>query len=188
MINKLLRTGALALALGGTAPALAETAVDAMFIYSARHTMNMADKDLARATLVVTWGVADGKKRVALEFGVINEDFESTTDAYGGELLFSRRVGNQRYNLGVRVRHTDQWSTSSELAYVAEHFGGATDLRGMLGLQGVADNSELRGRSKASVFGLGEVNWYATDNLALTVGLLGDSDGALGGVGGAWRR
>lgn len=166
---------------------------DAALAYSARDEVpgpdgEQLDNDLARLTAGYAWSVGDGRMRAALEFGVRNEDFESNPPfIWGTELVYGRRVGNQRYSLGARLRSDEDLSTTTELGYIAQHLGQAYDLRVVLGLQLVGDVDDVAGRSDTSVFGLGEAAFYFSDNWAISGGLLADSDGEVYTVGTEFR-
>lgn len=168
---------------------------DAALGYSARDEVTnegdeeAIDNDIFRLTTGLTWDAGvDGKMRGALEFGVGNEDFNGNYPGFGGaELVFSRKVGLQRYSLGGRVRSAEDLSTTSELAYVLEHLGAQFGLRGVLGIQNVADPDEVRGRDGSSIFGQAEASYYFTDNFVLSAGLIADNDGEAFGGGVEFR-
>ena len=57
----------------------------------------------------------------------------------------------------------------------------------MVGVQGVTNSEELDDRDDSSVFGLAEATWFPTDNIALWLGIMGDSDGDIGAIGAEYR-
>lgn len=131
---------------------------------------------ISRLTVGYTYSALDGKMRLGAELGGPADGFDG---AWGAEADFARRVGNQRFAIGARVRGAEDLTTTTELIYGLEHFGEAIHLRGNLGLQGVADDDALSNRAQASGFLLGEAGLWLGDDWVLTAGLQGDSDGAL---------
>lgn len=173
---------------------------DAGFSYTARDTITRPgpqpgsteelDNDLARLALGVTWGAGgDGRMRGAVELGFANNDdwASDLTAKYGAELLFARKVGNQRYGLGARLRDDEELTTSTEFAYALEHIGESLDLRGLVGLQMLADADRVPGRDDNTFFAQGEVTVYPSGALALSAALLADGDGEAYGVGAEYR-
>lgn len=164
-------------------------AVDAALSYSARHTVELSDNDIFRATLGYTTSALDGSLRFALEPGVRNEYFQDGGgDPVGGaEVLFARRVGNQRYGLGARVRSASDRGTTGELAYAFENFATRMDLRGLMGIQALDKPEEVIGRDGGSLFAQGEMGFYVHDNWIISAGLMADSDGLIAGFGTEYR-
>ena len=171
------------------------TQFDGTFAYTARDEITLPgdteeiDNDIARFVGGIRWSAGDGAMRAALELGFGNDDNWSGSYPanYGGELVFARQVGNQRYGIGARVRTADQLSTSTEIAYAIERIGTAVDLRGLLGVQLLADDDKVPGREGAGYFAQGEATFYASDALALSAGLLADIDGEAYGLGVEYR-
>jgi hypothetical protein len=177
-------------------PAAAQgTQVDAALAYSAREEVpdpdgGDLDNDILRLTAGVAWGLGDGRVRGALEFGGMNNaDWGTDFDTiWGGELAYARRVGNQRYALGGRVRNAEPLSTTTELMYAAQHLGATVDLRGVAGAQFVADSDDVPGRDDdAGLFALGEVTTYLGSDFAVSGGLYIDPDGSVGSFGAEWQ-
>ncbi|PWR04195.1 hypothetical protein DKT77_02555 [Meridianimarinicoccus roseus] len=185
-----------ALAAVGSAPVMAQgTQFDAALAYTARDEIVLPgqtekiDNDIARLTAGLSWGAGDGRMRAALELGFGNNnnwngDYPAN---YGGELVFARKVGNQRYGLGARLRTLEDLSTTTEIAYAIEHIGNSLDLRGLVGMQLIADETKVPGRDASGFFVQGEATVYASDSLALSAGLLADSDGEAYGAGVEYR-
>lgn len=174
---------ALATALAGTAVAQG-VQFDAAAEYAARDELRLEDGDeIDNDFLRLTFGLTgdagiDGRLRGALELGVRNEDFDGDYPAIGGgELVFARQVGRQRYGIGARFRTADELSTTTELGYAAEHLGDSFDLRGLVGVQLIADEDEAPGRDGSGGFGLVEATIYPQDDFALSAGILADGDG-----------
>lgn len=171
------------------------TQFDAALSYSARDEVTLPDRagefdnDIALLTTGLSWGAGDGRMRGALEVGFTNNDDwnDDYSSIYGGELLFTRKVGNQRFGLGGRVRAIDELTTSTEVAYSIEHIGSAIDLRGLLGLQLLADEEKVPGREDAGVFAQGEATFYPSNALAVSAGLLADNDGEAYGAAVEYR-
>lgn len=175
-------------------PVLLETPLPAFeldggFAYAARTTQEFLDReasdnDIMRFTLGATWRYDLNQARLALELGARNEDFSSSYPAMaGGELGYHWLQDWGRFGLGARARWADDLETTGELAFGAERFGDTIDLRGMAGVQYVTDTDDLADRTQTSAFGLGEATWFPIDNLALWLGVMGDADGSVGGVG-----
>jgi hypothetical protein len=169
---------------------------DAGFGYTARDeitkpgTTEELDNDIARLALGLTWGAGgDGRMRGALELGFANNDDWSgdLTGNYGVELVFARKVGNQRYGLGGRFRDDAELTSTTEIAYSIEHLGESLDLRGLVGLQMLADADRVPGRDDNTLFAQGEVTIYPTSALALSAAVLADGDGEGYGVGVEYR-
>ncbi|MCV6596561.1 MAG: hypothetical protein OIF40_05685 [Mangrovicoccus sp.] len=161
---------------------------DGSFSYAARATLEDSDNDIIRATIGATWRVEGGQWRGAAELGVRNEDFSSSYPAnLGAEISRSWGTGWGRHSVGGRIRWADDRETSGELAYSAERFGNAIDLRGMLGVQYVTGAEDLTERTETSAFGQIEAIWFPLDDLALWAGLMGDADGDIGGIGVEYR-
>lgn len=169
---------------------------DATFAYIARdeipntNGIGKSDNDLAGLNAGLTWGAGgDGRIRAALEIGFgNNENWKGNYPAnYGGELIFARKVGKQRYGLGARVLSLEDQTTSTEIGYSIEHLGDKIDLRGLAGVQILANENEVQGRDSSAFFLQGEMTLYPSDNLALSGGLLGDNDGEAYGVGAEYR-
>lgn len=159
---------------------------DAGFGYIARDeipdpvTGEELDNDVAGLVLGLTWDAGgDGRMRGAVELGFANNDNWSgdQTGTYGAELVFARKVGNQRYGLGGRFRHDEVLTSTTEFAYAIEHLGDALDLRGLVGVQLLADADRVPGRDDTTFFGQVEATVYPTDALALSAALLADGDG-----------
>ncbi|MCA8884475.1 MAG: hypothetical protein KDA50_12135 [Rhodobacteraceae bacterium] len=171
-----------------------ETTFDAGLAYFARdeitlpHGTEESDNDILRLTTAISWSAGDGRMRAALELGVRNEDFNGSYPAVtGGELVFARKVGDQRYGIGARLRSAEDLSTTTELGYSAEHLGQRFEARGFMGLQYVADPDVVRGREDTGVFGQVDTSLYLSDNWVLDAGLLADTDGEVYGVGSEYR-
>ncbi|MFV0244554.1 MAG: hypothetical protein ACK5IB_05965 [Qingshengfaniella sp.] len=161
---------------------------DGALAYSARHTIDRRDNDIFRLTAGYSWSAMSGRIRTAVELGVDNEDFSGSYPANTGlEVDFARRVGDNRFALGARLRHDDQQSTTAELAYGIQHFGTALDWRGVVGFQGVADHGEVDGRDGASAFGIATATIWLDGEWAVDAGLEGDSDGLLYTIGTEYR-
>lgn len=184
----------LAMALGGQVQAQG-TQFDAALEYSARDEIVLpgdtekSDNDIARFLGGISWGAGDGRMRAAVELGFGNNnnwngDYPAN---YGGELVFARKVGQQRYGLGARVRTLEDLSTSTEFGYSIEHLGNSLDLRGLVGMQLIADEDKVPGRDASGFFAQGEATIYASDSLALSAGLLADNDGEAYGAGVEYR-
>ena len=182
-----------AVGLAGTAGA---QQFDAGFGYTARDEITRPgeteelDNDIARLVLGLTWGAGgDGRMRGALELGFANNDDWSgdLTGNMGAELLFARKVGNQRYGLGARVRDDAELTTATEFAYAVEHIGEVLDLRGLVGLQLLSEAERVPGRDDNTFFAQGEVTIYPSSGLALSAALLADGDGEGYGVGAEYR-
>lgn len=185
----------------GAAVALAAGAAgaqqfDAGFGYTARDEITAPgateklDNDFARLVLGLTWGAGgDGRMRGAVELGFANNDDWSgdLTGNYGAELVFARKVGRQRYGLGGRFRDDSELTTTTELAYSIEHLGNALDLRGLVGLQLLADSDKVPGRDDNGFFAQAEMTIYPSDALALSAALLADDDGEGYGVAAEYR-
>lgn len=168
---------------------------DATFSYTARDEIRLPgatediDNDLARLTAGLTWGAGDGRMRAALDIGFGNDnDWNGDYPAnYGGEFVFSRKVGKQRYGLGARVITLDNLSTSTELAYSIERIGTSLDLRGLVGMQLIADEAKVPGRDASGFFAQAEATFYPSNALAVSAGILGDNDGEAYGAGVEYR-
>ena len=174
-------------------PALPAFELDGSFSYAARQTLEFfdredSDNDIIRFTGGATWRYNDNQARLALELGARNEDFSSSYPAMvGGELGYHWLQDWGRFGVGGRVRWAEDLETTSELYFGAERFGDRIDLRGMVGGHYVSDTDDLRDRTQSSAFGLGEATWFPIDNLALWLGVMGDADGSVGGVGAEYR-
>jgi len=169
---------------------------DAGFGYTARDeitkpgTTEELDNDIARLVLGLTWGAGgDGQMRGAVELGFANNDDWSgdLTGNYGAELVFARKVGNQRYGLGGRFRDDAELTSATEVTYSIEHLGDALDLRGLVGLQMLGDADKVPGRDDTALFAQGEATIYPSSALALSVALIADNDGEGFGVGAEYR-
>ncbi len=169
---------------------------DAGFGYTARDeipkpgTADELDNDIARLVLGLTWDAGgDGRMRGAVELGFANNDDWSgeLTGKYGAELVFARRVGNQRYGLGARFRDDTELTSATEFLYSIEHLGDSLDLRGLLGIQLLADADRVPGRDDSAFFAQGEATIYPSSALALSVALLADNDGEGYGVSAEYR-
>jgi len=169
---------------------------DAGFGYTARDEITRPaepgelDNDIARLTLGLTWGAgADGRMRGAVELGFANNDDWSgdLTGTYGAELVFARKVGMQRYGLGARYRDDAELTGATEAAYSVERLGEVLDLRGLVGVQLLADADRVPGRDDTTFFAQGEVTVYPSSALALSAALLADGDGEGYGVGAEYR-
>ncbi|OSP54528.1 hypothetical protein [Pseudoruegeria sp. SK021] len=161
---------------------------DVALAYSNSDPVGGANSDYLRLTAGLTWGVGDGKVRGALELGVLPDDLSGPFPASsGGQLQFARSVGTNRFGIGARIRDAKDLSTSSELAYTAEHFGQSLTWRGMGGLQYLSHTDPVPGRSQSSLFAQGEVDYYVTDNWSVNAGLMADTDGQVWGVGTEYR-
>lgn len=142
------------------------------------------DSDILRLITAASWSLGDGRLRAALEFGLGDSDEAEYSGLAGGELLFARRVGQQRYGLGGRLRASDQLGRSTEIAYIAEHLGDTVYARGMGGVQAIADTDEVVGRDDdLSFFALGEAGVYLSPNFALSAAVMADGDGEVYGLG-----
>lgn len=186
-------TGLLAVFLAVPASA-GETTFDAALAYAARdeytlpNGVDKSDNDILRLTTALSWSAGDGRMRAALELGVRNEDFNGSFPAVtGGELVFARRVGNQRYGLGGRFRAAEDLTKTTELGYSAEHLGQKLDLHGLVGMQFLAEPDKVPGRDGTGLFGQADANFYLTDNWAIGGGFLADTDGEVYGVGTEYR-
>lgn len=184
------------IAVTGAAPVVAQnTEFDAALNYAARDEILLpgdtekSDNDIFRLTTALSWDAGyDGRMRAALELGVRNEDFNGNFPAVtGGELTFGRRVGNQRYAAGGRLRSAEDMSTTTELAYSAEHFGSLIDWHALVGVQFVGDADAVPGRSGTSVFGQVDANYYVNSNWVITAGVLADTDGEVYAFGTEYR-
>lgn len=180
----------------GAAGAAGAQQFDAGFGYTARDeipkpgTAEELDNDIARLVLGLTWGAGgDGRMRGAVELGFANNDDWSgdLTGNLGAELVFARKVGQQRYGLGARVRDDSELTTATEFAYAIEHIGDALDLRGLVGIQLLADAARVPGRDDNTFFAQGEVTIYPSSALALSAAVLADGDGEGYGVGVEYR-
>lgn len=168
---------------------------DAALSYTARDEVTLPDRagvfdnDIALLTTGLSWGAGDGRMRGALELGFTNNDDwnDDYSSIYGGELLFARKVGKQRYGLGARVRALDELTTSTEVAYSIEYIGSVIDLRGLVGVQLLADENKVPGREDTGVFGQGEATFYPTQSLAVSAALLADNDGEAYGAAVEYR-
>jgi hypothetical protein len=182
--------------IGLTTGAAAAQEFDAGFGYTARDeitkpgTTEKLDNDIARLVLGLTWGAGgDGRMRGAVELGFANNDDWSSdlTGNYGAELVFARKVGNQRYGLGARYRDDSELTSATEFAYAIEHLGESLDLRGLVGIQVLGDADRVPGRDDTTFFGQGELTVYASDALALSGALMADADGEGYGVAVEYR-
>jgi hypothetical protein len=182
--------------IGLTAGATGAQQFDATFGYAARDeitepgTTEELDNDVAALVLGLTWGAGgDGQMRGAIELGFANNDNWSgdLTGNYGAELVFARKVGNQRYGLGARYRSDEELTSTTEISYAIEHLGERLDLRGLVGLQLLADADKVPGRDSNTFFVQGELTLYPTDALALAGAVLADGDGEGFGVGVEYR-
>jgi len=184
----------LIMAVWGSAVSAQSPGFEAELAYTAREEVpdgmgGELDNDIARATLAYAWSAGDGRMRAALEFGGMNNDDwdGDLTAAYGGEIVFARRVGNQRYAIGGRVRTADDLSTTTELAYALQHLAGWGDLRGLVGAQFVAEEDDVAGRDAAGAYVQGEAVFYPSDNWAVSAAALADPDGYGLGLGTEYR-
>ncbi|WP_193142537.1 MULTISPECIES: hypothetical protein [unclassified Meridianimarinicoccus] len=182
--------------LAGISAAHAQNAeFDAALSHAAREEVTQpgdsdkSDNDISRLAMALSWDAGgDGRMRAALELGVGNEDFDGPYPALNGfELAFGRRVGMQRYAAGARIRSDDDFSTTTELAYSAEHFGRSIDWHGLFGMQFVADSDDVPGRDGPGLFGQVDGDFYINDNWLLMAGALADTDGAVYGFGTEYR-
>ncbi|MEV8466517.1 hypothetical protein AB0T83_06945 [Fluviibacterium sp. DFM31] len=188
--------GAVLAVLAGISTAQAQNVeFDAALNYAARDEIlqpgdhDKSDNDIFRLAMALSWdALGDGRMRAALELGVRNEDFDGHYPAVNGfELAFGRRVGMQRYAAGARFRAADDLSTTTELAYSAEHFGRSIDWHGLFGAQFIADSDDVPGRDGPGLFGQVDGDFYINDNWLLMAGALADTDGAVYGFGTEYR-
>src|SRR6056297_3361368 len=184
------RTAALAVALAISSGAVAAQNWDAELSYAARDDAGAGsgENDFARVSAGYAWPALDGRLRSGIELGLRNDDHAGDQATMAGlELTFARRVGNNRFAFGGRVRNAEGRTTTGELLYGVERFGGSFDLRGVIGLQGLSDTADVEGRAKASAVALGEASFWLTTDLVASAGLSGEADGGLYTLGVEWR-
>lgn len=184
-----------AVTLADAQEALPRFELDGNFAYGARSTYTSpddveSDNDIIRYTQGFTWrhGAA-AQTRIALELGTRNEDFDDDgyEPMFGGEIVQSWRMRQGRQGLAGRVRWAEDRETTTELGYTWEHFRGPIDLRAVVAWQHVSNADNITERDGDSAFGLAELTWFPISNLALWLGISGDSDGDIGGIGIEYR-
>lgn len=177
--------------------ALPRFELDGNFSYGARNTYTSpepeseeSDNDIIRYTQGLTWRLSrDRQTRLAAELGVRNEDFSNDgyTGMFGVEHSFTWNSDWGRQSLGGRIRWAHDRETTGEAGYAVEWFRGDWAARGVIAYQGINNADNITERDGSSAFGLAEVTWFPIDDLAFWLGISGDSDGDIGGVGIEYR-